>query len=169
MSILAEVIDRINREMLFLIQPRSQADAAIRTLVAGERLWAVLNSEEGDEEWERRVGELRADLEAFVTQDELGPKYLFLLWPPGDGVWEIRSVRDSPSIRVLGAFALKDCYVAVDLALREELGGWNSQEWKLAKRNTRAVWRQLFPSYNPIISSDPNKVFSGASNGRYIK
>ena len=38
---------------------------------------------------ERRVAELQADLEVFVEARTIDPKYLFLLYPARDAVWEI--------------------------------------------------------------------------------
>jgi len=76
---------------------------------------------------EKRVAELRADLEVFVEGRIIDPKYLFLLYPAADCVWEIRSVRSNPSIRVLGLFAKRDIFVATNFAFREDLGGWQSR------------------------------------------
>jgi hypothetical protein len=129
----------------------------------------LLESPDGDSDWERRVGELRADLEVFVTSEVINHKYLYMLFPPTDCVWEIRSVGTDPSIRVLGLFAVRDVYIAADVALREDLGGWQSRGWKQVKRNARAVWRMLFPSYNPIYTVDINDVVTGAISGRYFK
>jgi len=71
-------------------------------MFVNEDLHNVLESPEGDQQWERRIAELRADLEVFVEARTIDPKYLFRLYPARDGVWEIRSVRENPSIRVLG-------------------------------------------------------------------
>jgi hypothetical protein len=169
MSIEDEIADRVQREMLFPLLPLAPGEAAIRALFIGRRLWEVLESPEGDAEWEERVGKLRADLEQFVIATELPPKYLFLLYHPREGVWEIRSVADAPSIRVLGLFAAKDVFVAGEVALREQLGGWQSREWKNVKRNARAVWNALFNLYRPVITTEVNEVITGAISGRYFK
>ena len=73
------------------------------------------------------MGTLQADLELFAEGQPIDPKYLFLLYPPAEGVWEIRSIRPHPSIRVLGLFAQKDVFIATNLELRENLGGWQSR------------------------------------------
>jgi hypothetical protein len=57
-----------------------------------EELWSVLNSPEGDQEWEQRIAELQADLEIFIEGMPIDPKYMFLLYPSTKSVWDIRSV-----------------------------------------------------------------------------
>jgi hypothetical protein len=112
---------------------------------------------------------LAADLEVFVEARTIDPKYLFLLYPANDAVWEIRSGREQPSIRVLGLFAWKDVFVATNHALREELGGWESREWKTVKRAARAEWRRLFNPYQPKTAIDPKQLVTGALDGKYFK
>ncbi len=144
MSIADEILDRADRKMLFPIIPRALGATIRRALFVSEELNGILTSPEGSLEWEQRVAELRADLEVFVASRTIDPKYLFLLYPSRDAVWEIRSVRGSPSIRVLGLFATTDVFIATNHALRETLGGWESREWKTVKRAARASWRRLF-------------------------
>ena len=133
-----------------------------------ERLWKILNSEEGDSEWERRVGELRADLEVFVTQDEIDQRYLFLLYPARDAVWEIRSVRTEPSIRVLGSFAQKDTFVAMHHALRSDLG-LAIARLETCEAQRQSILASAIPSYNPVVTTDVKDVVTGAIDGRYFK
>src|SRR5262249_34948588 len=124
---------------------------------------------EGDRDWEQRVGELQADLEVFVTARTIDPKYLFLLYPSRDAVWEIRSTRPSPSIRVLGLFASKDVFIATGHALRSELGCWESREWKIVKRDARSAWRRLFHPYDPVVETDAKQLVTGAIDGKFFK
>ena len=84
-------------------------------------------------------------------------------------MWEIRSIRHAPSIRVLGLFAARNTFVATNHALREDLGGWQSREWNAVKRLARARWRTLFHTYQPIETTDVRIVVSGALNGKYFK
>ena len=67
--------------MLFPVLPRARDSTIRRAMLVTERLHEVLTSPEGDEEWERRVAELQADLEVFVEARTMDPKYLFLLYP----------------------------------------------------------------------------------------
>ena len=170
MSIEDEIADRVGRKMLFPLMPKAPGATPRRAMFIEERIWLVLESPEGDDEWEERVGNLRADLELFVTEEQIDPKYLFLLYPPSDAVWEIRSIREDPSIRVLGLFALEDVWIATNAALREYLGGWQSREWKEVKRTARANWRVLFPGgYNAVVTTDIHEVVTGALDGRYFR
>ena len=89
--------------------------------------------------------------------------------PMRDGVWEIRSVRPEPSIRVLGLFAEKDTFIATNAALREDLGGWQSKQWKDPKRLAKVRWRQLFNTYPPLKATKPKLLVSGAIDGKYFK
>jgi hypothetical protein len=169
MSIHDEILDRVNRKMLFPVLPQARGATIRRALFVSERLNAVLTSPQGDPEWERRVAELQADLETFVEARTIDPKYLFLLYPARDAVWEIRSTREEPSIRVLGLFAWRDVFIATNHALREELQGWDSREWKIVKRTARAEWRRLFNPYDPRGGTDAKKLVTGALDGKYFK
>jgi hypothetical protein len=169
MSIHDEILDRVGRKMLFPVLPQARGSTIRRALFVSEPLHAALQSAPGDQEWERRIAELRADLEVFVEARTVDPKYLFRLYPGRDGIWEIRSVRDNPSIRVLGLFAWKDVFIATNHALREDLGGWQSREWKKVKRTARAVWRQLFPTYDPKVATSVRLLVTGALDGKYFK
>jgi hypothetical protein len=169
MSIDDEIEDRVHRGMLFPLVPKAEGSPIRRAMFVSEALWSDLNSVEGDDEWDARIGRLRADLETLVIEEFIEPKYLFRLWRPSDAVWEIRSVRDDPSIRVLGLFALKDVFISTNYALREALGGWQSRAWKEVKRMAKAIWRHLFHPYRPIVTTDVNDVISGAVDGKYFK
>jgi hypothetical protein len=155
--------------MLFPILPRARGSTIRRAMFVSESLHKVIESPEGDEGWEQRVAELRADLEVFVEARTIDPKYLFRLYPARDGVWEIRSVRDNPSIRVLGLFAWKDVFIATNHAFREDLGGWESREWKNVKRAALASWRQMFPTYDQKVTTSVQLLVTGALDGKYFK
>ena len=155
--------------MLYPVLPKVAGATIRRALFVSEQLHAVLNSPEGTDEWEKRIGYLRADLEVFVSAATITPKYLFHLYPARDGVWEIRSTKPDPSIRVMGLFAAKDILVCTNYAIREDLGGWQSREWKEAKRQTAAQWRVLFHSYGHVIEHDVKRLVSGALDGKYFK
>jgi hypothetical protein len=44
----------------------------------------------------------------------------------------------------MGIFAMKDVFIATNMEFRENLGGWQSREWKNVKRFARTRWAQLF-------------------------
>jgi len=165
MSIQAEMRDRLRRGMLYRLRPGTPYSPVRRTMLVDEVLWRELTSPEGDEEWETRIGELRADLEDFCVNPTIHPRFLFLLHPARDAVWEIRSIQ-RPSIRVLGLFALTDVFVATKAVLRRDLGSWRSPAWKVVKRAARASWRRLFPTYDAVVTTDVRDVVTGAIDGK---
>ena len=169
MSIEDEIVDGVQRGMLWPMLPRARRVTIRRAMFVGEALQEMLESPEGDEEWEERVGKLRADLELFVTSKKIDPKYLFLLYPSRDCVWEIRSVRDAPSVRVLGLFAQKNVFIATNHALRSDLGGWQSRAWKKVKRAALAAWRVLFHTYLPVGGANIRTFVTGAISGDYYQ
>jgi hypothetical protein len=155
--------------MLYPLTPKAPGAAARRAMFVCEDLWALLNSPEGDDAWERRIASLRADLEYFVEGRAIDPKYVFRLSPAREAVWEIRSAREEPSIRVLGLFAEKDVFIATNVALREDLAGWETRAWRDAKLLARTKWGHLFHTYRPLGESDIHLLVSGALDGRYFR
>ena len=97
-----------------------------------------------------RYNSLQADLEIFVTGAPVTSSYLKPLRPRHKGVWEIRSKRPTPSIRILGMFASRDVFVATNHQLRAALGRFNSIEWKEASRLARHEFRSLLGD-DPIV------------------
>jgi hypothetical protein len=130
---------------------------------------ALLDGRTEDEITEERFGALRADLEVFVTESTLYPHYLFWLTPRGDQVWEIRSVEEVPSLRVLGRFAAPDVFVSLTIEERAELEGWNSLQWKRAIRTCAQRWGTIFPAHPPHSGEQASDFFSGAVPERYFK
>lgn len=169
MSIDTMIHWRVAERRLFPLLPKAAGATTRRAMFVTEELWRLLRTEHDDPEMENRLGELQADLDFFVDNGRVHPKYLFLLYPVRDAVWEIRSTSHDPSIRVLGLFADRDIFIATNFALREDLGGWQSREWKRVKRLARARWNQLFHPFNPRTDTDIRKLVTGAINGRYFK
>src|SRR5215470_16016397 len=110
MSIDDVVAARVAEKRLFLLIPRAAGTSAKRVMLVAESLWNFMREPGPDQEWEDRKGFLQADLEVFAEGAPIGPKYLFLLYRASEGVWEIRSTRPNPSIRVLGRFIRKDIF-----------------------------------------------------------
>lgn len=160
---------KVNDGDLVSLIPRRPGAAPKRSMLLTQDLWELLNSPQGDDEIDDRMGALKADLEVFADGQPLHPKYLFLLSPVRDAVWEIRSVRPKPSIRVLGLFAARDTFVATNWALRGPLGHFDAAKWRAAKRRALAVWRHLFGGCEPIRETDPKTFTTGAIDGKYFK
>jgi hypothetical protein len=167
MSIVDVIRWRVADKAIYPLIPAS--GSVLRAMFVTESLWTALNASYEDEEMEDRMGRLQADLEFFTSSPTIDPKYLFHLYPARDAVWEIRSVRDEPSIRVLGLFAQKDAFVATAFALRADLDGWQSRAWKQVKRTARQRWATLFNPYNPCVTTNVHDVVKGAANGKYFK
>ena len=163
------VVDQVNSMRLVPLIPLSRRAQIRRALFVTEKLQALLDGRTQDEITEERFGALRADLEVFVTQQNLYPKYLFWLTPRRDLVWEIRSVEDKPSLRVLGRFAAYNVYVALTIEERAELEGWNSIQWKRAIRTCVQRWATLFHPHNPQHGNQANDFFSGSIRSSYFK
>lgn len=169
MSIIDLIITRVGDRMLFPLIPKAAGTSAKRAMFIAEDLWNFIQETGPDEDWEERKGFLQADLEVFAGGQPIGPKYLFLLYPAREAVWEIRSMKPNPSIRILGRFAARDIFIATNFALRDELGGWQSRRWRDVKVASRTIWTQLFHQYQPLVTTDINEVVSGAINGKYFK
>lgn len=112
---------------------------------------------------------LIADLEVFVTSPTIDPKYLWLLRPSKQGIWEIRSTRQRPQIRVFGVFAAKNIFVGTHHKLRDDLGGIDNEQWKIEIGCAKKIWRDLFPAYSHKKTNDPNQLFTGALDEKYFR
>jgi hypothetical protein len=169
MSIDDLLLARIKEKQLHILRPNARGTSPQRLMLLHENLWNFLESDGPDDEWEVRKGYLQADLELFADGSPVGPKYLFLLSPAREAVWEIRSLRPMPSVRVLGRFVHKDVFVATNFALRDELEGWKSRAWRDARLGARTIWTRLFHNYEPLRSTNVHDVVSGAIDGTYFK
>lgn len=169
MSIMDLIVARVKQGMLFPLYPRARGASPKRVLLMAEDLRKFIDSPGPDAEWEDRKGELEADLDVFASGQPIGHKYLFLLYHSREGVWEIRSVRPTPSIRVLGRFIERDIFVATNFALRSDLGGWQSRQWRDVKVMSRTVWTNLFHTHQPLITTDVHRVVTRADDGKYFK
>ena len=139
-----------------------------RALYVTDEIWRLLNAQTTDDIAEERYGRLRADLETFVVEADLYPRYLYWLTPRNDLVWEIRSVADAPQLRVLGRFVEQNVFVALTIEERSELGGWDSISWKRAKRTAIQRWSTIL-SLSALEGTTEHDFFSGALPGEYWK
>ena len=137
MSIGDSIVELVQAGMLYPLIPKAAGTSPKRAMLIAEALWNFLHEPGPDPDWDDRKGFLLADLEVFAAGEPIGPKYLFLLYRASEGVWEIRSVRPNPSIRVLGRFIARDIFVATNFALRDNLGGWQSRQWREGDTTTQ--------------------------------
>lgn len=163
------VQDMITAGQLVRLHPVSRRASQRRALLITPHVDAVLNQEGSEDMTDERLARLRADLEAFVTERDVHPEYLYWLTPKRAGVWEVRSVDPQPSLRVLGRFISQDAFVAFLVERRDQLGGWNSPEWRRAIRTCIQRWHSIFGPYAPLIGEQPNDFFTGALDAGYFK
>lgn len=168
MSIAGILEDARARGDLFLLQPLAPGATSKRRLYVPPELWLPLNGVDLTGEEIKWFASLRADLEVFVTGARIDRGYLKRLWRPSDGVWEIRSVRPRPQIRVLGAIPLKDWFVATNFANRDDLGDWGSREWRDVKVRSKAIRQTICLSYSMLSGSSINDYVSNAIAGNYF-
>jgi len=167
MSIAQSIIDRIGEGRLSALAVLPVSAVRIRRMYITDELRQALgNPSPADVE---RFARLEADLGMFVTSPTIDPKYVQLLMPVRNAVWEIRSVRPRPSIRVTGLFAEKDIFIATQHYLRAPLGGFDTREWRDAIERAKTAWRNLFPGYDPSNETDATKLITGAISGQYFK
>jgi len=113
---------------------------------------------------------LESDLAVFVTSPSIDMGYLKLLKPLRNAVWEIKSPRPSPGLRVLGLFADRNVFIAMQHYRRVDLGKFGSREWRNAIELARASWRKLFPTgEQPRFETDATQLVKGAISGQYFQ
>lgn len=128
---------------------------------------AIENPPLGEEE---RFDDLRADLVSFLIWRRIDPNYLWLLSPKTHGVWEIKSHREEPQIRVFGQFAAKDIFIAMRYRYRSEMGNFDNLNWSFEIRQVERKWRQVFlGEYSALTTQNQHKLFSGATDERFFE
>lgn len=112
-----------------------------------------------NQEWKNRFTDLSVDFEQFVSGGIISvarnPRkakraYMSQLEKPIERVWDIRSRDPSPGIRVVGRFAEKDTFIALNWDLRCNLGEYGSDEWNYIINDCKTKWRQLFQPYDAL-------------------
>ena len=171
MSIKDHAKEQAEQGLLIPLIPRSPRAMIRRALYLSRELWDEIEGGDDASFTAERKAQLRADLEVIVSSRTIDPKYCYWLTPQHDCVWEIRSTRDDPSTRILGCFAAQDVFVATNMQRRDLLGGWDSEEWKLAKRNALVIWRKILYTYPPMGANGEqiDDFFTGALQGKYFK
>lgn len=177
MSICAQIQKCVDAGDLFPLVidpalPRMDPDAIPRKMFVSKEIKAHIDGPWPSEEEERRCGDLRGDLEAFVNGDlismcltayEHKTAYMGRLDMPKDEVWDIRSRDPSPALRVFGRFACADKFIAIYVRPRSvpvdwltslPLGGAESIQWQFAIIDTHTEWKRLFPNHEPPHGDD---------------
>jgi len=165
MSIRDEIIYRISEERLYLLKPALSSDPCVRWLFVTQEVYSFVHGPWESIEDEIRASYLRADLDKFSTGKPISisadpykkPKttYMSPIDPKEDRVYEIRN-RDKPGIRVFGSFSEKDVFVATTWGYRKSLGGPQDRNFRDMRERSKAIWIQLFNSYQPLSGDDCN-------------
>lgn len=113
----------------------------------------------GDSEDDERYGESRANLENFVRNNRISlrwdptvdrPANLARVDPVGLCVFDFRSKGQDGGIRVFGAFAKKDWFVALSWQFRSDVN------WDDDPPDCRQQWIDLFGEPPPNLGDNPN-------------
>ncbi len=149
MSIDDEIVDRVSEGRLHEISPTS--GPWIREIFAPTDLYEELESYGED----ARVGQLRARLNVFLNEGVVvvgkgrSKRGLMKKLERYDEVWEFIDKEPPPSLRLFGRFAARNIFIATHVRERRWLLGYNSFRWRREQRRCVAIWRQLFPTYQP--------------------
>jgi hypothetical protein len=167
-----------NPPRLYRLKRSLESDPESRTMFLSEELQSLLNGPWPSRELRYRAGRLRADLEEFIKGAELAAclepfqaktAYMGRLAPPEDGFWDIRSRDPSPALRVVGAFAETDVFIALRWAPRSKgingvaktpLGPRDSREWRDIIVQCKTDWTSLFHTYPRAIGDCINAYVS---------
>lgn len=132
-------------------------DDAPRTMLVTPAIYDAAMKSFEDSEDAPRLAELRATLEAFVehgsfsvAEDPMNKdpdSLLARVSPVEDEFWSVRVTdpKDTPGIRMLGAFYGRDDFIALTWDYRENIGENFDEEVMEVRRS----WKELFGSLKP--------------------
>lgn len=164
------IFDQINRKLeaglLFCVEPPNSRYTVRRKVLLTTDVHRKLTTPELVEE--ARIDELWADLVTFSCDEYVTPRQIWRL-DEGHrhGVWEIRSYESEPQFRLFGHFAARNWFVAFTLRHRSDFS--DRTNWTHEINKVRGIWREMFPGYSPLTSSQPNRLFDGALNEKYFR
>jgi hypothetical protein len=164
MSIRAEISRRVAEGRLKALSQSMPGPPDRRQIVVVQSVMDMLDGPWATPHQSRRAGEARALLENFLRGEQIVGRMppskdvhtlIALLDPPGDNVWEYRVGNPRPGMRILGRFAEKDLFIATNWVNREDFrdpvtGQDDSRKWRDEIVRCKAIWNQLFPTYQPF-------------------
>lgn len=167
MSIRSEIKAGIQDGRLVILRSTNRYESARRVLIMpSELVKGITNASSGLTA--KRYIALCADLDRYIEGRFIDDAYMKPLSPRlAEEVWEIKSRRPEPSLRLLGRFAEKDVFVAFVCEERGPLGEKGSEEWKRVIRRTKAKWRTMFQSYTPHSGEHLHDYLSNAADPRF--
>lgn len=160
------IVSKIKDGLLVTLMP-SRGKSSLRVILAKPDLAHELSDPWADQATALRITRLRRELDHFLEGEFVDHNYIKPLFPRTEEVWEIRSVKPKPSIRILGRFAEKDVFIALFQEDRNPLGGKDSPEWKRVIRATKAKWTAVFNQYPPHSGENHNEYLSNAADHQF--
>lgn len=165
MSIIEIIRERCSEGELFPVNPLLSSDPISRGLFVTAEVHQMLSDNmDSDPVW----GRTRAVMDTFVSGRliSVGHKktHLMAQMKPRKNwsVWTMRVTGPNPpGLRILGQFAAKDVFIALEWRERFDLKDFQSREWQNAIRNCKAKWRGLFYNYHPL---DGENMYGYVSN-----
>lgn len=146
---------------LFQIHPYVPHTKIVRELYVSPSVKSYLESSQ------IRAGQLHGQLDSFIGGNKIvismlprnaGNAFFGLLEPPSNGLWDLRSIDPRPALRILGAFAKKDCFIGLVLRTRSTLK--TEKDWDVAITECKREWRVRFHALLPLTGGIPNDHFS---------
>ena len=186
MSILEKIEKRKREGRLFVLPLQQVNESPVRTILVTPKLYKQLTGADWKTADEAiRLSKLRGDLEHFIKNGQISmhldpsqrkqtkaaqAAYMGLLKKPENGIFDIRSRDPKPGLRVLGGYAHKDVFVAIECHPRSRRVPWlgwpplkdgKSKAWKEAIGKCRKKWKDLFGQDTPLTGSDPDVFLTG--------
>ena len=169
MSIIDEIVGRVDEGRIVRVDPAMMADAHPRVLYVTDDIARRLLGPWPDEATRERMVGVRVDFDHFssggviVVDDRKRSQPHFKKIEPGrDEVWALRCRSSGRQMRAFGRFAACDVFVVTNLVDRDHLGGRGNKAWRDEAVRCRAEWTRLFHSYPPIVSGDIHDYISDA-------
>lgn len=158
MSIHEKIRDLQRQGRLFFVEPISGRYLVRRQLFVVKPVWKLLNGQWNSTADEERFSAFYADLDLYTGGEELRKKYFKPILPRGgkiknkfqDGIFEIKSVKPKPGLRLFGRFAFRNCFIGMVLDWRAYYGEFESAEYKRLKQNLSQQWNGLFNPYSAL-------------------
>lgn len=172
MSIQSEIRKHVTAGDLFVWQHAIASQQCPRCILVDKEMYEGFDEEYWEEpKHSYRLHSLRADLDHYIGGGEVA-----VGWHPFDkddsafmarthhierGVWDIRSRDPKPAIRVFGAFAEVDVFVALHWEYRTSLS--TTRDWFNAIENALVRWANLFPDHAPHSGDNLHDFFSDSA------
>jgi hypothetical protein len=135
---------------LIPVKPRTAWSGEPRCFLLEKDLHATIVANRSLPEKFDRWAKLEADMSHFVEGGYINWGLMKWLDPQKQEVWELKSVRPKPSIRVFGRFAEPNVFVGTNLQFRTDLKEkWSKEFWEEIFK-CGEIWKSLFDDEGPF-------------------